>query len=81
VPAFTSIGELAAKLRELPRVSECLASKAFLYVSGHEATASDQCALDSARRSFASGNQSFTALLNGLIEAPEFRLRRAPAAP
>jgi hypothetical protein len=81
VPAFKNLGELAAKLRELPRVTACMADKAFLYVNGHEATTDDLCSIDSATRAFAAGNHSFTALVKGLIEAPEFRLRRAPATP
>jgi hypothetical protein len=81
MPAFGSVAELAAKLRELPRVTVCLADKAFLYINGHDATTDDLCSIDSASRSFAASNQAFTALLKGLVEAPEFRLRRAPAAP
>jgi hypothetical protein len=80
-PTFASVGELAMKLRQLPVVSECLANKAFLYVNGHEPAAEDACTLDNAARSFAAGSQSFTSLLKGLVEAPEFRLRRAPVAP
>jgi hypothetical protein len=81
VPAFATVGELSAKLRSLPAVSACIATKAFLYVNGHEPAAEDACTLDSVAKSFAAGGQSFTSLLKGLVEAPEFRLRRAPAAP
>jgi hypothetical protein len=80
-PAFASIGELSAKLRALPAVSACLANKAFLYVNGREAASEDACMLDAAGKTFSAGGQAFTSLLKGLVEAPEFRLRRAPAAP
>ena len=80
-PNFASLGELATKLRALPAVSACLTTKAFLYVNGHEPSTEDACTLDSAAKTFSAGGQSFTSLLKGLVEAPEFRLRRAPAAP
>jgi hypothetical protein len=80
VPAFASVAELSTKLRELPAVSACLASKAFLYVNGHEPSTEDACTLDAASKAFSAGGQSFTGLLKGLVEAPEFRLRKAPAA-
>jgi hypothetical protein len=80
-PAFANIGELSAKLRALPAVSACLAHKAFLYVNGHEAANEDACALVSAGNTFSAGGQSFASLLKGLVEAPEFRLRKAKAAP
>jgi len=76
---FSSIAELSAKLRSMPEVSECLASRAFLYVGGREPVAADACTLESATRAFTSSG-NFAALLAGIIEAPEFRLRRAPAA-
>jgi hypothetical protein len=69
------------KLRELPEVSSCLATKAFLYVNGHEPRVEDSCTVEAAARSFTGGGQAFTSLLKGIIEAPEFRLRRAPSAP
>jgi Protein of unknown function (DUF1592)/Protein of unknown function (DUF1587)/Protein of unknown function (DUF1588)/Protein of unknown function (DUF1595)/Protein of unknown function (DUF1585) len=80
MPAFSSVAELSLKLRELPAVSACLASKAFLYVNGHEPAAEDACTIDAASKAFAAGGQSFTGLLKGLVEAPEFRLRKAPVA-
>jgi len=80
VPGFTTVAELSSKLRDLPAVSACLASKAFLYVNGHEPGSEDACTIDAASKAFSSGGQSFTALLKGLVEAPEFRLRKAPAA-
>jgi hypothetical protein len=80
-PGFATIGELSAKLRALPAVSACLAHKAFLYVNGREAADEDACTLDAAGKTFSAGGQSFTSLLKGLVEAPEFRLRRAKAAP
>src|SRR5690606_12655532 len=76
---FSSIAELSEKLRSMPEVSECLASRAFLYGGGREPVAADACTLESATRAFTSSG-NFAALLAGIIEAPEFRLRRAPAA-
>jgi hypothetical protein len=78
--AFSNPGELAAKLAALPGVPACVANRAFLYVNGREPGAADTCTLASATSAFASGNQSFPALLAGIVEAPAFRLRRAPLA-
>jgi hypothetical protein len=81
-PAFANIGELAAKLRALPRVQACVAEKAFLYVSGRTASSADSCALANASEAFTTNGNGFPALLRGLIAAPAFRLRRAaPPSP
>ncbi|HET9956872.1 MAG TPA: DUF1592 domain-containing protein [Polyangiaceae bacterium] len=79
MPAFATVAELSAKLRGMPEVAECLSEKLFLYVNGREATANDACTLASAQTAFQSGGQDFAALLSGLIQAPGFRLRRAPS--
>ncbi len=80
-PAFSTPAELAAKLKELPLVPACVANRAFLYVNGREPATADACTVGSVTQSFTSGGQSFPALLAGLVEAPAFRLRRAPKAP
>ncbi len=77
---FDSVAELAALLRQDPQVSECLTARAFLYTNGREPTRADSCALQSTASSFASTSHDFRALLRGLVEAPGFRLRRAPPA-
>lgn len=79
-PEFASVAELAAKLREIPGVSECLAHKLFIYVNGREATEQDACTVQAAAQAFAAGSQQFPALVKGLVEVPAFRMRRAPAA-
>lgn len=78
-PAFSTIGELAAKLKALPAVPECLTERAFLYVNGRDPAANDACSVQSAAQSFAAQNHGFTTLLASLIDTPSFRLRRAPA--
>jgi len=76
-PAFSSVAELAAKLRAMPEVSACLTSRAFLYVNGREPAASDVCTTEAAQQSFAAESSSFPSLLRGLFSAPSFRLRRS----
>ena len=76
-PAFSSVAELAEKLRAMPQVSACLTSRAFLYVNGREPAASDRCTTQSAEQSFAAQASSFPSLLRGLLSAPSFRLRRS----
>lgn len=80
MPEFSNIGELAAKLRDMPRVPSCLASKVFIYVNGREAGPADTCALEAASNAFTQSISSFPALVKGLVESPAFRLRRVPAA-
>jgi len=79
-PAFSTPAELAQKLAALPGVPACVANRAFLYVNGREPGAADTCTLASATTAFSSASQSFPALLAGIVEAPAFRMRRAPAA-
>jgi hypothetical protein len=76
-PPFSSVAELAAKLRAMPEVSACLTSRAFLYVNGREPAASDRCTTQAAEQNFAAESSSFPSLLRGLITAPSFRLRRS----
>jgi len=77
VPAFATIGELSAKLKELPAVPHCVAERAFLYVNGREPAAADACTLEGIAQAFATSGNSFPALLAGIVQAPAFRLRRA----
>jgi hypothetical protein len=77
-PAFSTIAELSAKLKALPAVPACVTERAFLYVNGREPAAADACTVGEVTQSFADGGNSFPALLAGMVEAPAFRLRRAP---
>ncbi|HEX6273855.1 MAG TPA: DUF1592 domain-containing protein [Polyangiaceae bacterium] len=78
MPDFTTIAELAQKLHAMPQVSACLASRVFLYVHGRTPNGPDGCAVERASRGFVDANYGFPALIQGLIEAPAFRLRRPP---
>jgi hypothetical protein len=79
VPAeFTTIAELSAKLRALPQVPACLASRTFLYVHGRAPNGPDGCAVQRASEGFVNANYGFPALIRSLVEAPAFRLRRPP---
>jgi hypothetical protein len=79
-PPFASVAELASKLRELPEVSACLSNRVFVYANGREPVREDACGIEGATQSFAQNSNSFSALLKGLVAAPTFRVRRAPAA-
>ena len=76
-PAFDSVAELASKLREMPQVSACLTSRAFLYVNGREPAAADQCTVQAAEHGFSAKTNSFPDLLRGLVQDRSFRLRRS----
>lgn len=77
-PAFSSLAELGEKLKGLPGVPECVAKRAFLYVNGREPTSADACTVATISDAFSKGGKSFPALVAGIVEAPAFRLRRAP---
>ena len=79
--AFSTPAELAQMLQALPGVPGCVADRAFLYVNGREPGSADACTLSSTTQAFAAGGNGFPALLTGIVEAPAFRLRRAPSAP
>jgi hypothetical protein len=78
-PAFASVADLAAKLQSMPEVSACLTNKLFVYTAGRAPAAADACAVESATGTFVAENHRFTALIEGLVTAPAFRLRRAAA--
>ena len=75
---FESVAELASLLRDDPEVSACLTARVFLYANGREPARADSCAVESAAQTFAGSSHDFPTLLRGLVEAPGFRLRRAP---
>jgi hypothetical protein len=77
-PSFKSIAELAAQLGKREQVASCLAKRVFLYTEGRDPASEDGCALDSASQKFGAQQHGFLALVQGLVEADEFRLRRAP---
>jgi hypothetical protein len=78
---FASIAELAQKLAAEPRVAECLAKRAFLFVNARAPGAADSCAVAQAQSGFAAANHDFESLLTSLVTSPAFRVRRAPPAP
>ncbi len=77
-PSFASVAELSAKLQAMPEVATCLAEKAFIYLHGRAPEPADACELENASASFAKGGYRFRELLEGMLSAPSFRLRRAP---
>lgn len=80
-PAFTRIADLAEKLRSMPALADCLTERVFLFLYGREPTPADQCAVARAAGAFRGSGHDFRVLLQTLLSAPEFTLRRAPASP
>lgn len=80
-PAFTSLADLAAKVREMPVISPCLTDRVFVYALGREPTKQDACAFEAATGSFVEESHRFSSLLYGLVLSEGFRLRRAPTTP
>jgi hypothetical protein len=78
---FTTVAELASKLRALPQLSSCLATKVFTYAEGRDPVRADTCAVESASKSFADNGNSFSAMLRGLVASAAFRTRRAGVTP
>jgi Protein of unknown function (DUF1592)/Protein of unknown function (DUF1588)/Protein of unknown function (DUF1585)/Protein of unknown function (DUF1595)/Protein of unknown function (DUF1587) len=77
-PGFNSMAELSAQLGARQEVASCLAKRVFLYTQGRDPLSEDGCAVDAASREFGAQKHGFLALVQGLVEADEFRLRRAP---
>jgi Protein of unknown function (DUF1592)/Protein of unknown function (DUF1588)/Protein of unknown function (DUF1585)/Protein of unknown function (DUF1587)/Protein of unknown function (DUF1595) len=75
---FSTLGELAAQLRQQAGIVDCITSRVFLYADGREPTPADGCALSQATARFTADQNRFASLLEGLVTAPNFRLRRAP---
>lgn len=76
---FDSIGELAAQLRGRAEVASCLSQKLFLYTAGRQVAAADRCAVQQATQRFADDQYRFASVLEGLVMAPQFRMRRVPS--
>lgn len=77
-PEYASLAELAQKLRSMPQLGACIAEKVFVYTQGRFPAEQDHCAVQRAGARFAEDGFRFAALLQALVEAPEFRVRRAP---
>jgi hypothetical protein len=77
---FSSLGELAGMLRARPELASCLTDRVFLYTDGREAVGADKCRIDDVAERFTSDENRFVSILEGLVLAPQFRLRRAPEA-
>lgn len=77
-PSFSSLGELASKLREMPELAACLTEQLFIYAHGRHAEGEDACAFEGATEHFTDDGNSFSSLLRGLVLSDGFRLRRAP---
>ena len=75
---FHSIAELSAQLSAREQLTSCLARRVFLYTAGRDPVSEDSCSVDAAAREFSAQKRGFLALVEGLVEADEFRLRRAP---
>jgi len=78
-PSFESIAQLGQKIAGMPEAAACLSSRVFLYAHGRDPAAADSCAVEQSTKEFIGNQHSFSSMLLGLIEAPAFRLRRAPA--
>jgi len=77
--SFDSIAQLGQKIAGMPEAAACLSSRVFLYAHGRDPAAQDSCAVEQSTKEFIGNQHSFSSMLLGLIEAPAFRLRRAPA--
>jgi len=76
-PSFSSIGQLGQQLRALPKVTNCLAKKAFSFFNGRAPTRADKCAVERLAKAFTDSGNLFPALLEGLVTDPAFALQRS----
>lgn len=75
---FSSLAGLASELVKHPKIAACMAEKVFIYAHGRFPTAQDECGLEAVGARFAERGHSFKGLLQAMVEAPAFRVRRAP---
>jgi hypothetical protein len=76
---FNTVGELSAHLYAMSEVPVCLTERAYLYMNGREPAAEDACSVVRTSGVFLGGGHDFSALLQGIVDDPSFRLRRPPA--
>lgn len=79
-PTFSSLAELAEKVRALPALTPCLTDRVFVYALGREPSEEDACAFEQAVETFAEESHRFSSLLYGLVVSEGFTLRKAPLA-
>jgi hypothetical protein len=77
-PDFKTLAELAAELQRSPEVASCMAEKLFVYTQGRFPAQGDQCSVTAASQQFSAENHRFASLVEGIVTAPAFRLRKAP---
>lgn len=75
---FDNVAGLSEQLKALPQVAQCLAERTFLFANGREPRAEDKCTVASARDAFVASGYDFRVLVESLLTAPSFALRRAP---
>lgn len=79
-PSFTSLAELAAKVQQMPQTAQCLSERLFLYANGRHPEVADTCTNTHASSAFSEEGGNLTAIIRSLVQAPNFRSRRAPSA-
>jgi hypothetical protein len=80
-PEFSTLAELASKVKAMPDVADCIGERAFIYAMGRHTADADRCVAHEASARFAGSNHSFPELLAALVATDSFRLRRAPSSP
>jgi hypothetical protein len=79
-PSFTSLAELAAKVQQMPQTAQCLSERLFLYANGRHPEVADSCTSSQASSAFTEEGGNLAAIIRSLVQAPNFRSRRAPQA-
>jgi hypothetical protein len=77
-PDFTTLAQLSQQLQQMPQLASCVAEKAFVYTQGRFPADADHCMLESVGQRFAASGYGFPSLIAALVQAPSFRMRRAP---
>jgi hypothetical protein len=75
---FSSVAGLSTELAKNPAIAACMAEKVFVYAHGRFPSAQDTCGLEAIGQRFAERGHNFKGLLSAMVEAPAFRVRRAP---
>jgi mono/diheme cytochrome c family protein len=71
------LAHLSQLVADSPTAAQCLAKQYYRYTTGRRETSADSCALDSYIQTYADNGYNLQTMLLGIVNAPNFTLRRA----
>ena len=75
--SVNDLSHLSTLVADSPTAAQCLARQYYRYTTGRRETSADSCALDSYIQTYEDNGYNLQTLLLGIVNAPNFTLRRA----